>query len=171
MCSSLLYFSVKQAKKQLDKHMMTGFKQFVESKEKEEVKETLEKLPQEHQELAKGYKFKFFGGCTLKGSDENIGMIHLNDEKKKEIHVAAPWNYGRQFAFLHEIGHLVYEKYMAPNAKLRKKWKEITEKTKKKLEQPPEELFCHAYANTYCKNKVVIHNHPEWERFIKAIPG
>ena len=146
--------------------MMTGFKQFVETKSQEEVKETLDKLPKAHQALAKGYKFKFFGDCTLKGSSENIGMIHLNNDKKKEIHVAAPWNYGRQFALLHELAHLVYEEYMANNKSLKKKWQTIVDKTKKKLNQPAEELWCHAYANHFVKNKVVIHTHPEWDKFM-----
>ena len=151
--------------------MMTGFRQFLETQAQEEVKDTLSKLPKAHQELAKGYKFKFEGGCTLSGSKENIGMINLNDPKNRTIHVAAPWNYGRQFAMLHEVGHLVYEKYMAGNASLKKKWQKIVDGTKKKkLDQPAEELFCHAYANTYCKNKVVIHHHPEWEKFIKDLP-
>ncbi len=154
--------------------MMTGFREFLqnlfETQAQEEVKDTIKKLPKAHQALVRGYRFKFEGGCTLNGSDDNIGMIHLNDDKKKEIHVAAPWNYGRQFAFLHEIGHLVYEKYMAGNREMKKKWQKIVNKTKHKLKQPAEELFCHAYANTYAKNKIEVHNHPEWEKFIKALP-
>lgn len=149
--------------------IMTGFKNFLlETSVQTEVKDTIEKLPKTHQALVKGYKFKFEGGCTLNGSDENIGMIHLNNDKKKEIHVAAPWNYGRQFAMLHEIAHLVYEKYMAPNNSLKKKWKNVVNNTKnKKVNQSAEELWCHAYANHFAKNKIEIHNHPEWEEFMK----
>jgi len=152
--------------------IMTGFREFlIETEAHQEVRDTIKGLPKAHQALVKGYKFKFEGGCTLKGSDDNIGMIHLNNEKKKEIHVAAPWNYGRQFAMLHEIGHLVYERWMSHNSKLKKEWQRIVNKTKHKLHQNAEELFCHAYANTYAKNKIEVHNHPEWEKFIKDIPG
>lgn len=147
--------------------MITGFRQFVETKAQEEVESTLAGLPKKHRELAKGYKFKFFGGCTLKGSAENIGMIQLNDPKNKVIHVAAPWNYGRQFAMLHEIAHLVYEEFVANNKSLKKKWQEIVDKTKKKVNQPAEELWCHNYANFFAKNKIVIHTHPTWERYMK----
>jgi hypothetical protein len=150
---------------------MTGFRLFIEAEVKSEVKETLERLPKGHRALTKGYKFKFEGGCTLDGQKDAIGMIHLNNDKKKEIHVAAPWRYGREFAMLHEVGHLVYEKWMADNKELKAKWQKITNKTKEKLRQPAEELFCHAYANTYCKNKIEIHNHPEWEKFIKDLPS
>jgi len=147
--------------------MITRFQQFLENKAQEEVKETLEKLPKSHQKLVKGFQFKFFGDCTLKGSDENIGMIYLNDKKNKKIHIASPWNYGREFTVLHEIAHLVYEKYMANNQELKNKWKKIVDKTKNKLDQPAEELWCHAYANYFAKNKIVIHTHPEWENFMK----
>ena len=150
---------------------MTGFRLFVEAAGVNgEVRDTLAKLPKAHRALTKGYKFKFEDGCTLKGEKDAIGMIHLNDDKKKEIHVAAPWRYGREFAMLHEIGHLVYERYMGDNKELKAKWQKIVNKTKNKLHQPAEEIFCHAYANTYSKNKIEIHNHPEWEKFIKSLP-
>ena len=147
--------------------MLTGFKEFLSESVQQEVKETLKKLPKSHQALVKGYKFKFESGCTLHGSKENIGMIHLNNNKKKEIHVAAPWNYARSFAMLHEVAHLVYEKYLANNPKLKKKWQEIIKKTKHKLNQSAEELWCHAYANHFVKHKVEIHNHPEWEKYME----
>jgi hypothetical protein len=151
--------------------MMTGFKEFlIETQAQQEVRDTIRKLPKAHQALVKGYRFKFEGGCTLKGTKDNIGMIHLNDDKKKEIHVAAPWHYPRSFTFLHEIGHLVYEKYLAHNNKLKSQWQKIVNKTKNKLHQSAEENFCHSYANHYSKNKVVIHDHPEWHKFIEDLP-
>lgn len=152
--------------------MMTGFKRFLlETDIKEEVKETIAKLPKSHQKLVKGYKFKFESGCTLKGSEENIGMIHLNNDKKKEIHVAAPWNFSRAFTFLHEIGHLVWENLMTKE--LKSEWAEVVKNTKKKAKQSVEELFCHSYACHYTGEKCVkIHDHPEWHEFVKEkIPG
>lgn len=148
--------------------MMTGFKNFmIETSVQTEVKETIKKLPKKHQDLVKGYKFKFEAGCTLKGSEDNIGMIHLNDDKKKEIHVAAPWNFSRAFTFLHEIGHLVWGNLM--NHKLKAEWSQIVKKTKNKANQSTEELFCHAYACHYTGEKCVrIHDHPEWHEFIKT---
>jgi transketolase len=147
--------------------MMTGFKEFLLEGIQEEVKETIKKLPKAHQALVKGYKFKFEGGNTLKGSSENIGMIHLNNDKKKEIHVAAPWNYPRVFTVLHEVAHVIFEKFMAHNNKLKKEWTKIVDNTKKKVNQSAEEIFCHAYANHFSKNKIVIHTHPEWTKFIE----
>jgi hypothetical protein len=147
--------------------MMTGFRLFIEmAGVHSELRDTLAKLPKGHRALTKGYKFKFEDGCTLKGEKDAIGMIHLNNDKKKEIHVAAPWRYGREFALLHEIAHLVFEKWMANNSEWKKKWQKIVNKTKKKLNQPAEELWCHAYSNHFCKNKIEIHNHPEWEEFM-----
>ena len=53
---------------------------------------------------------------------------------------------------------------------LEKMWNQIAANTEnKKKDEPPEELFCHAYANTYAKNKIEIHNHPEWEQFIAQL--
>jgi hypothetical protein len=147
--------------------MMTGFKDFlVEAAVDQEVRDTIRKLPKAHQALVKGYKFKFQGGCTLKGEKDAIGMIHLNNDEKKEIHVAAPWNYSRCFTMLHEIGHLVWENKMTPKLKIT--WKSIVKKTKKKLNQSAEELFCMAYACHYTGDRCTkIHDHKTWHEFIK----
>lgn len=151
---------------------MTGFRSFLETLGVNgEIKDTLARLPKTHRALTKGYKFKFEDGCTLKGEKDAIGMIHLNNEKKREIHVAAPWRYGREFAMLHEIGHLVYEKWMGGNKELKAKWQKIVNGTKDKLNQSAEENFCHAYAATYCKNPPSIHDHEEWKKFIKDLPN
>ncbi len=72
--------------------MMTGFRTFVETAASTEVQATLKKLPPAHQKLAKGYRFKFQDGCILKGYPDAIGLVHINNDKKREIHVAAPWN-------------------------------------------------------------------------------
>jgi hypothetical protein len=69
---------------------------------------------------------------------------------------------------LHEIAHRVWEHILTPEMK--KEWEGIVKQTDKKQNQGAEELFCMAYANQYCKNKVVIHDHPEWEKFIKGLP-
>ena len=139
------------------------FKQFLESEEKKNIKTTLSKLPKAHKALVKGYKYAFQGGNTMKGDDEHIGEV---DPNTKKIVVAAPWNYGREFTILHEIGHMVYET-LTPKQK--KMWAKIVKNTKDKQKQIPEELFCMAYANTYAKHQVEIHNHEEWGKFIKSL--
>ena len=142
---------------------MKGFKVFFEGKEEcENTDNTLDKLPKSHAALVKGYKFKWENGNCLKGDNEHVGVI---DPKKKTITIAAPYNYGREFTFLHELGHKVFEKWMTPA--LLKEWKAIIKKTKDKQNQNAEELWCMAYANYFAKNKMVIHNHPEWERHMK----
>jgi len=133
-------------------------------KESGDLSTTLGKIPKSHRKFLKGYSFDFQGDNVLSGSDDNIGS---NDLDHKKIVIAAPWNYGREFAILHEIGHLVWCHLMCAHTK--RQWKAIVKKTKGKVNQGAEELFCHAYANTYAKNKIEVHNHPEWERFIKKM--
>lgn len=147
---------------------MEGFKLFLEESAEKEAQESIKRLPKAHRELVRGYKFYFEPGCTLKHYPDSVGLVQL-EGNKKIIKVAAPWNYGREFALLHEIGHLVYEKYMANNPKLKKKWQKIVDNTKHKVNQNAEELFCHAYANTYAKNKITKHDHDDWEKFIKKV--
>ena len=144
------------------------FKTFLEQDESyaADAQKTIRKLPKSHQKLVKGYKFKFQPSNTLKGDGDHVGYI---DEEKKEIVVAAPWNYGREYTFLHEVAHLVW-KYVV-NKKLRHEWGEVVKKTKEpRQHQGEEELFCMAYANFYAKNKIVIHTHDNWEEFIKRLP-
>jgi hypothetical protein len=144
---------------------MKSFKIFLENFE-QDTKTALKKLPKPHQKLVKDYKFKAEDGCTLKHYPDSIGLISLNG-KEKIIKVAAPWHYGREFAFLHEIGHLVWQNLLSKEQK--EKWKTIANNTKNKLDQNTEELFCHAYAATYSKHPPTIHSHPSWVNFIKKI--
>jgi hypothetical protein len=142
-----------------------NFKDFLTESYISDVKKTLGKIPKKHASLLRGYKFKFEGGNELKGDKDHIGFI---DEEKKLVTIAAPYNYGREFTLLHEIGHAVWKYFVSKE--LRKQWMSIVEKTKHKQSQGAEELFAMAYANTYAKNKIEIHNHPEWESFIRNIP-
>lgn len=142
------------------------FKQFLTESEdsyKSEIKKTINKLPAKHAALIKGFKFKFKGGNTLPNDNEHVGCI---DTKTKTVTIASPWNYGREHTLLHELAHLVWATL---DESLHKKWTAIVKKTKDKQDQPPEELFCHAYAATYANNKVSIHDHPLWEKFIKSL--
>lgn len=144
---------------------MGQFRQFMEQTEEQEknIKETLAKLPKTHSELIKGYKIKW--GCdNVLGAhdDAHVGLLNPND---KSITIAAPWNYGREYTFLHEIAHKVWAKFMTKE--LIEHWKKIVANTKKKLKQNAEELWCMAYANHFAKNKIVVHTHPEWDNFMK----
>lgn len=143
------------------------FKTFLEQNETymQDVHKTLRKLPKTHRKLIRGYKFEFQPTNTLKGDNDHIGYV---DEAKKKIVVASPWNYGREYTLLHEIGHTVW-KYLVDD-KSKKKWKSIVEKTKNRQNQGSEELFCMAYANYYSKNKIEIHTHKTWDDFIKNLP-
>tara|TARA_Y100000034_G_C6887851_1_gene407873 strand:- start:599 stop:1030 length:432 start_codon:yes stop_codon:yes gene_type:complete len=141
-----------------------NFRNFLErSEEKMNVEKTLTNIPKAHRALVKDYKFKYTSNNTMKGDSEHIGEV---DPDKKKITVAAPWNYGREFTTLHEIGHMVWA--TLPPAK-QKSWNKICKGTKGKQDQNHEELFCMAYANTYAKHKIEIHNHPEWDKFIKSL--
>jgi hypothetical protein len=146
------------------------FKSFIEQhltsgEEVNDIKTLLNKLPKLHGQLVKGFTWKFQPGNTLHGDDEHIGYM---DDKSKEIAVAAPWNYGREFTILHEIAHRVWEDIVPDDMK--HEWGEIVKNTKEKQPQSEEELFCMAYANHYAKNKISIHDHPEWDDFIKRLP-
>ena len=142
------------------------FREFLENttEEVDDIQRLLRKIPRGHARMVHGYKWKFQPGNTLKGDDEHIGYV---DNNKKEIVIAGPWNYGREFTVLHEIGHQVYEKL---STELRQQWQQIVSQTKHKQNQNAQELFCMAYANHFAKNKIVIHNHPEWESFVKNLP-
>ena len=141
-----------------------NFKQFFHetSEYDQDLKDTLSKLPAAHRKFVKGYDFDFQSTNTLKNDKGHIGII---DPKKNKITVSAPWNYGREFALLHEIAHLIWELL---DKDTQKEWSAIVKRTKEKQNQSAEELFCMAYANTYANNKITIHDHPEWERFIKT---
>ena len=130
-----------------------------------DLKKTLGKIPKSHRKLTTGYKFVYQDGNCLKGDPENIGET---DPDKKAITISAPWNYGREYTTLHEVGHLVWEKFVCK--KLRKEWQKIVQNTKHKQNQNAEELFCMAYANTYAKNKIEIHDHEAWEKFVRKVP-
>jgi cytochrome b involved in lipid metabolism len=143
---------------------MNGFKLFFEQTKEQEknIKKTLAKLPKKFSALIKDYKLKWHNDNTLSGDDEHIGLIN---PIRKTITLAAPWNYGREYTFLHEIGHKVFENFMTDE--LMKEWKEVLKKTKHKLNQNPEELWCMAFANQFAENKIVVHTHPEWEAYMK----
>jgi len=138
------------------------FRQFFTEAEEEEknVKAMLAKLPAAHRKLLDGFKFKYVGGNTLNGDKEHIGVID-----KDKIVVAAPWNYGREFTTLHELGHMIYEKLCS------KPWKEAWHKAVKahpdRQKQNDEELWCMAYANHFSKHKNLTHHHPAWEAYMK----
>jgi hypothetical protein len=144
------------------------FKQFLEVQEHimKDVKDTLRKIPKKHAALVKGWKFDFQDGNGVKGDYEHIGWM---DRAKKTITVAAPWNYGRQYAFLHEVGHLVWETFVTKE--MRKEWGKILKNTKApRQHQSEEEMFCMAYGATYAKNVPSIHDHETWKEFIRKLP-
>lgn len=134
------------------------------TEEDKNVLHTLSKLPPSHANLVKGYTFKFTGGNTLDGDDDHVGYIQ---EDPKVIVIAAPWNYGREFTLLHEIAHRVYDRL--PDS-LKKQWALIVKNTPNRQDQSAEELFCMAYGCHYAKNKITIHDHPAWHRFIEDLP-
>jgi len=143
-----------------------NFKDFMMSEDicMSDVHKTLRKVPKKHRNLVRGFKYTFQPGNTLKGDNDHIGFI---DEKKKTITIAAPWNYGREYTLLHELGHAVWQHIL--DDKKREEWKRIVKNTKNKQKQGAEELFCMAYANTYSNRKIEIHSHDSWEKFIKSI--
>ena len=112
------------------------------------------------------FKYNFLGSYTLKNDNQHVGLI---DTKNKKIVIASPWNYGREHTLLHEIGHLVWAKFVDDD--LRKQWESIVKATKMEKEdrQNAEELWCHAYASHFAKNKITKFSHPTWEKFVKKV--
>jgi hypothetical protein len=153
-----------------------SFRDFLESNAHfmGDVKEAVLKIPKSHQKLIQDYKIKPESGSTLSNDGKHVGEI---DEKKKHIKVAAPWNYSREFTFLHELAHAVYKYMMTPA--LKKEWKKLIESTKQEhkkdqkddakdsLDQNPEELFCHVYAAVYSKHPPTTYAHDAWNNFVK----
>lgn len=148
---------------------MHGFKKFIlEMDEREkDVLDTLSKLPKKYRNLVKGFKFKWEAGHTLKDYPGHVGLI---DPKTKTITIAASFNYSRNFIFLHELAHIVYNVYCT------KKWKDLWAKTvvkhKDRQKQNDEELFCHNFASYFANHQIVTHDHPAWvdymDKFVKA---
>jgi len=132
----------------------------IQSEEEKNVKATLKKIPKEHAALIKGFNLKFTPNNTLKNDKKHIGFIH-----KKNIVVAAPYNYGREFTLLHEIAHMVWEKLVSKE--LKEKWNNLYKKYKKKLGQNSEEIFCMIYSNIYVRHKLETYDNKELEDFIK----
>lgn len=143
--------------------------------EKKDIEETLNKLPASHKALVQNYRWKFHAGNTLNGDDEHVGYIDDND---KEIAVAGPWGYGREFCVLHEVAHKVLKKL--PDS-VKHQWLELLSKTKSTqiqnnksnedaLDQNPEEIFCMSYATFYAKHKLLTYYNPQWMEFIKNLP-
>jgi hypothetical protein len=133
-----------------------------------DIKKTLRKIPKVHAKLVSGYQFKFQPSNTLKGDEGHIGFI---DEKNKRITIASPWNYGREYTLLHEIGHAVW-KYIL-NDRDRSKWSNvlgpIKKANKEDLNQNDEEIFCMTYAQVYANNKITKFDHSSLIDFVKKV--
>lgn len=143
---------------------MKGFKLFLEASEEEKnLKATLKKLPKNHAALIKGYRFKFVSGNTLDGDDEHVGLI---DPERKLIILAGPWFHAREFTFIHELAHKVWEFILTPEMK--KSWSKLLKSTKtdKMPKQNDEENFCHAYANYHSKHRNANFSNAQWDKFI-----
>lgn len=144
---------------------MLEFKQFLfeQTKEQEDnIKETLRKLPKAYQKLIGHFKIKWGCDNVLNGDDGHIGIIN---PKNNTITIAAPWNYGREFTFLHEIGHKIWEAFMTKE--FLAEWEKVLKMNKNRMKQNAEELWCMNFANHFAKNKVVVHSHPAWENYMK----
>jgi hypothetical protein len=144
-----------------------NFKQYM--KDNSDIEKSLAKLPEAHRKLVDGFHIKLEPGNTLRGDNGHVGVIMTNP--KRQIKVASPWNYPREFALLHEVGHLVFEKWVR-GTKLEKEWKKICKlNPNRKKDESDEENWCHSYSNHFVKHKVITHTHPEWEayfnRFLK----
>lgn len=141
---------------------------FFEAEEKDDIKRTLEKIPKTHSNLVKDYKIVFQPGNCLKGDDRHIGLI---DEKNKTITIAAPYNYGREYTLLHEVGHAVWK--FIVGEKRKKAWKKLLAKerrlNKSHLDQDDEEIFCMIYAQRYAKNKLKKFDHESLVDFVSKI--
>lgn len=145
---------------------MKGFAKFV--REDDAVDATLKKLPAQFRALVDGCDFRFEPSNTLAGDDGHVGEIDPSG-KRKVVRVAGPWNYGREFVLLHEVGHRVWAKFVK-GTPLEKEWSSLVDKNpKRNKEEGVEEQFCHAFACYFAKTKLVVLHHPTWMNFIKKI--
>jgi hypothetical protein len=144
------------------------FRQYISEEEEKDIRSTLEKIPKKHSGLVKDYEISFHPSNALKGDKKHVGFI---DEDKKKIVVSSPWNYGREYTLLHEIGHAVW-KYLVDDEK-KSEWKKtlavVRSKNKKDLSQDDEEIFCMSYAQYYAKNKLCKYDHKKLNDFIAKI--
>ena len=144
------------------------FRQYISEEEEKDIRSTLEKIPKKHSNLVKDYEISFHSSNTLKGDKKHVGFI---DEDKKKIVVSSPWNYGREYTLLHEIGHAVW-KYLVDDEK-KSEWKKtlgvVRSKNKKDLSQDDEEIFCMSYAQYYAKNKLCKYDHKKLNDFVAKI--
>jgi hypothetical protein len=143
---------------------MRSFIQFVEQKSEEEknLQKTIAKLPNKYQKLLKNFNIKLTCKNTLNNDKDHIGVIH-----KFDIEVAAPWNYGREFTFLHEVAHLIWEKLISQKEK--KEWKYLSKLYKNTPKMNNEELFCMFFASAYATHQIETYNHPKLIKFIKSL--
>ena len=143
---------------------MRSFIMFLEQKSEEEknLHKTINKLPKRYQKLMKNFSIKLTCKNTLNGDRKHIGIIH-----KFDIEVAAPWNYGREFTFLHEVAHLIWEKIIT--SKQKSEWKRLAKLYKGKPKMNEEELFCMFFASTYAKHHKETYNNPKLMAFIKNL--
>jgi hypothetical protein len=143
------------------------FRNFINESIKSDLDEVLRPVPKSHKALLAGYKITFEPDHTLDGNNKHVGEI---DEEKKTIRIAAPMNYGRSHAILHELAHLVWERFVGNE--LRAEWDKILKNTKnKQKENDDEELFAMAYSTHYAVNKISIHDHKSWHKFIEKVPS
>lgn len=143
---------------------MRSFIKFFEQKSEEEknLKTTIDKLPKSHRMLLKNFSVTMTCKNTLKGDDEHIGYI-----SKFDIKVAAPWNYGREFTFLHEVAHLVWEKLITPSQK--DEWKKLCKLYNQKPKMNCEEVFCMAYASYFANHQIATYMNPKWDNFFEKL--
>lgn len=148
---------------------MKGFRLFFEQTQEQDanIKDTLKKLPKSHRRLISQYKIKWHCDNTLNGDDEHIGLLNPNN---KTINIAGGWRFPRQWVFLHETGHKVFERFVLPNEKLLAAWKNLVKNTKDKPKQSDEELFCNTYSCYYSDNKIEKFNLSKLINFIKNLP-
>lgn len=145
---------------------MQNFRAFLEASDSgADFQKSLSRLPKSYRKLVDGWEFKSDPESDLSKYPGKIGLL---DPQKRCITIANPWSYPGEFAFLHEIGHLVWEKFV--DKSLRREWKGIVKSTKQKVRQNAEELFCSAFANYYCKQRMEIHSHAAWDAFISRLP-
>lgn len=142
---------------------MQGFKKYLKN---EETKNLIGKLPKNYQKLVSSFEIKFLPSSTLPGDEKHVGLVTTQPNK---ITLASPVNWGRSFVLYHEIGHLVYEKYVR-GTPYEQEWISIAKNTKNtKKDESPEELFAHSFANRFVEYPHVIFDHPTWTKFFDEL--
>ncbi len=141
---------------------MDKFESYI--REDKAVRETINKFPERYRSFLDDYDIRFEPGNTLRDDPGHVGRVFIGGNNNT-ITIASPWNYGREFTLLHEIAHLIYDRFVK-NTEWERKWKKVYKLEPGPKREGAEESFCHALAQYYVTTKVSKFDLKPWKKFM-----